>query len=127
MTVAVNDEILRAFGDKVGRLERELECTKLQLTKYEVLSRTRGQRVCEMEQVVVELQKVCEAQAEAIAALKVVKSDAETYIETILAENTELKRENAALTDLKAELNKERQLSSQFESKYLELAKRSRP
>lgn len=127
MTVLVGDEILKLFGDKVAKLQLELDCSRLQVTKYEVLSRTRGQRISELERLVVALQQAHSQQATTVGELERVKSDAESYIEYVLAENAELKLENSQVVELSAALAREQQISRQMELRYNDIANSREP
>lgn len=88
----------------------ELECLKVQVTKYETLSRVRADRISELEQQVIalsgsqgsmekELDRVSEELREALAML-----------DNLAADNKMLKAENQQVSDLRRKLQQEREL-----------------
>ena len=80
------------------------------VAKYETLARVRGERVDELEQILLTLntaQRTLEDQNESLAAQL---RDAEALIGTLFAENKLLKEENRQVQQLRNQLSCEREL-----------------
>ena len=92
------------------------ESLELQVAKYETLSRIRGTRVAELEDVVIKLNGALrESEKRSNEATEELR-DAMAFIDNLVAENKLLKQENATIADLRRKLDHEREISQRLDT-----------
>jgi hypothetical protein len=87
------------------------ESLEMQLAKYETLSRIRGTRVAELEDIVIKLNAALREREQQSNEATEELQDAMAFIDNLVAENKVLKKENETISDLRRKLDHEREIS----------------
>lgn len=95
----------------------------MELSKYETLSRVRGNRVLELEDVVVKLNQAVSASEQENSKLRNEVKESLALIENLIAENRQLKIENKTVIDLRRQIEHERDISNRLEREILQKKK----
>lgn len=91
------------------------ESLEMLLAKYETLSRIRGTRVAELEDIVIKLNAAIRESEQRSSEATEELQDAMALIDNLVAENKVLKKENETISDIRRKLNHEREISKRLD------------
>lgn len=104
----------------------EKESLLINLSKNEILARTRAARICELEKTLTILQEKLLEEENHKKRLQIELDDSIAVLEETLCVNKALKRENESVRFVQEQFLREKESSKRFEALYLDLLKSTR-
>lgn len=114
-------KVISEFNRKVSELMNERESLLLQLSKQEILARSRSARVSELENSRAYLLEKLAAEQARSDKLQNELDDCIAVLEETICINKALKNENGSVEFIQAQLARETQSAKRFEELYLDL------
>ena len=114
-------KVISEFNRKVSELMHEKESLLLQLSKQEILARSRSARVSELENSCAYLLDKLAAEQARSDKLQNELDDCILVLEETICVNKALKNENGSVELIQAQLARETQSAKRFEELYLDL------
>ena len=114
-------KVIDEFGNKVTELMLEKETLNLQLSKQEILARTRAARISQLEHANESLLETLTAERALSEKLRIELEDSIAVLEQTICVNKALKKENESVSIIKDSLSRETLAAKRFEEMYLDL------
>ena len=114
-------KIISEFNRKVSELMHEKETLLLQLSKHEIIAKSRSARVSELENSCAFLLEKLAAEQARSDKLQNELDDCIVVLEETISINKALKNENGSVQFIQAQLARETQSAKRFEELYLDL------